>query len=1454
MNHTYRIVFNRSAGLWQVASEHARGQGKGGCRRSRSARGRLPLMAVLLMALGAAAEAQAGPMVTLTGDTTFGPYSGPGLTVLAPLSVGISGVGTLTVADGGLLTLAPGNTLSLADSASAHGTINIGAATGAAPAGAGFLATSQLVFGAGTGTLNFNTSDVHDFGAALVSSGAGTHQLNHYAGTTRLLGDSSGFAGNTTVSGGNLQILNRLGTTEGRIDTGAVFGATAAVTVSGAGAAWENSGNVFVGGTGSGKLAVEAGGLVSNQFGTVNAMLGDAAEVTVSGAGARWLNSAALSVAKDGGKGTVSVRQGGYLSSTDGYIGSLTGSNGNVTVSGGTWSNAGFLRVGEVSGLGTLAIGPGGLVSNTDSYIGSMNGTGNVIVSGVGASWNNTGALNLGFGQSIIFGTGSLTIADAGTVNVGTGGTGVVALAKEGVFPGLGTTGTINIGGQTSQAAAAAGTLNASAIEFGKGNATLNFNHTDSGYRFLVPLKSTGNGIHQLNQLAGSTFMAGDSSGFKGVTKVSGGKLTVTGKLGGSADVSGGALQYGDGALGSANSLTGDLKVTGTGSTLSVQGPATLAVAGDVNMADNTVLDIGAGSGAWSLQAGSVTLGNGVAFKVSGIHGTSRPQTILIDTSTGISGDFGSVSVGGFAGAVDYISVRTSKSADNRQYLASLDLSWTASNASSHGTFTLSNPTDRFVVGVDLADQQANAATGWNGRSLTKAGAGTLVLSGNNTYSGGTTITGGTLQVGRDANLGAASGGLTLRGGTLATTASFDTARAVTLAQAGRFEVDAGTSLGLTGTVSGAGALSKSGAGTLILSGSNSYGGGTVISGGRLQVASDANLGAPSGGLSFNGGTLATTGSFDTARAVVLTGTGSFDVAANTTLGLNGALSGGGALVKNGAGTLRLSGDGSGFTGSTTVNSGRLALNGKLGGAISIGAGGVLGGVGTVGSGAGSAVTVTAGGTLSPGNSIGTLTIDGDLVVENGARFAVETNPQGSDADLVRVTGNARLNGGSVAHIGAAGNYGLRSVYTILSADGTLSGQFGSVTSDFAFLQPRLAYDYGAGRVSLELTRNGATMASAAATRNQRAAAGAIDGIGMTAGSRIYDAVALLPNDKELLRSSFDQLSGEIHASAQTVLMEDSRYVRDAASERLRSAAGAVGASSAPVLASTGNGAGLAAATVMGPASWIQGLGSWRHIDGDGNAAQVQSSTGGFLMGVDAPVSNAWRLGLMAGYSRTDFDVRDRSSSGDSDNYHLGAYGGGQWGALGLRGGLAYSWHDIATRRSVAMPGFADRLKANYDGGTTQAFADLSYRIDTPRVAFEPFASLAYVNLKTDGYTESGGAAALRAKGQTTETTFSTLGSRVMSGFELGGVQATVRGSLGWRYAFGDLNPLATQSFAVGQAFTVAGVPIAKNSAVIEAGLDLRISPTASFDLSYQGQIASSGQDHGVRAGLSIRF
>lgn len=109
--------------------------------------------------------------------------------------------------------------------------------------------------------------------------------------------------------------------------------------------------------------------------------------------------------------------------------------------------------------------------------------------------------------------------------------------------------------------------------------------------------------------------------------------------------------------------------------------------------------------------------------------------------------------------------------------------------------------------------------------------------------------------------------------------------------------------------------------------------------------------------------------------------------------------------------------------------------------------------------------------------------------------------------------------------------------------------------------------------------------------------------------------------------------------------------------------------------------------------------------------SEIGPCTGSLLIGADRLVGD-WRLGLLAGYSHSSFDADDRFSLGSTDNYHVGVYGGTQWGTLAVRTGVAYAWHD-KTSRAAVMPGFSDSLSADYMAGTLQAFGELGYGFDT---------------------------------------------------------------------------------------------------------------------------------------------
>jgi outer membrane autotransporter protein len=389
----------------------------------------------------------------------------------------------------------------------------------------------------------------------------------------------------------------------------------------------------------------------------------------------------------------------------------------------------------------------------------------------------------------------------------------------------------------------------------------------------------------------------------------------------------------------------------------------------------------------------------------------------------------------------------------------------------------------------------------------------------------------------------------------------------------------------------------------------------------------------------------------------------------------------------------------------------------------------------------------------------------------------------------------------------------------------------------------------------------------ASATANQFATAVALDTLPQSGASlALYNALLFLTSEAEA-QSAFDQLSGEAYASTKGMFIEQSGLIRTAMIDRLRASFGAVAASSAPVIAyaaPSGLGAteaGMALKAVAAPATtenfamWTTGFGSWGELDGNGNAASLSSSTGGFLIGADATISASWRVGVTGGYSYTDFDVDDRASSGDSENWHIGVYGGNQWGPLGLRTGIAYSFHDVETSRAVGFTGYSDYLTGSYDAGTFQAFGELGYRMDTAfAVAFEPFANLAYVSLHTDGFGETGGAAALASDSSTTDTSFTTLGLRASTQMLLGSAATTLRGALGWRHAFGDVVPVATQSFLGSDSFTVSGTPIAEDAALIEAGLDVAIGASVTLGAAYTGQFGDGVTQNGFNATLKVSF
>ncbi|WP_202359070.1 autotransporter outer membrane beta-barrel domain-containing protein [Mesorhizobium sp. 113-3-3] len=740
--------------------------------------------------------------------------------------------------------------------------------------------------------------------------------------------------------------------------------------------------------------------------------------------------------------------------------------------------------------------------------------------------------------------------------------------------------------------------------------------------------------------------------------------------------------------------------------------------------------------------------------------------------------------------------------------------------------------------------------------AIIKTGAGTLVLTNNNSFGSGARIEEGTIRVTADYALGV--GPITFNGGTLQAGANLTLPNvSILFGAAGGtidtngFDVSTTASMGDDSTPSGT--FTKTGAGTLTVdgfSGNNTYATATNVAQGTLKAGLITNIFSANSAYTIESGATLDLNNFDQAIGS-LAGAGAVNAGSGrlTTGGNNrstvfsGVITGTNGLIKDGTGTFELSGS-SPLSGGVEVKAGTLLVSGSLGDAgITVDSGATLGGGGTVG-------VLDTFGTVAPGkNAIGTLSVDYSVQFRAGSTYAVELNSTGL-SDLIHASGAATIDSGAgltVSNIGL-GDLVAGTRYTVLEA-ASVSGTFTLVGDPQVSAFVRLSTTSDATHAYVDVTQT-QTFAAAGVTPNQIATA---DGLESAGSSALVSAVLALPSDAAA-QAAFDQLSGEIHASAKGMLLQDSRLLQDAVTARLRGAFGDSGkTASLPVMAYGEDGIQPMAADTDRFAIWSQGFGSWGGTDSDGNAAAFDRSTGGLLVGADG-LAGAWRIGVVGGYSRTSFDADDRNSSGDSDNYHLGLYGGTNWGAIAFRTGAAYTWHRISTSRSVAFQGFADSLSADYDAATAQAFGELAYKTDAGPFAFEPFANLAYVNLHTDGFAERGGAAALTSGSSTSDATFTTLGVRASTDITLGGVAATARGMLGWRHAFGDVTPLSSVAFAGGDSFTIAGAPIARDAMLVEAGFDVQLARNATLGLSYAGQFGADAFDNGFKANLGIKF
>ncbi len=652
--------------------------------------------------------------------------------------------------------------------------------------------------------------------------------------------------------------------------------------------------NNLAGGSISANTAVQFHGN-NNKLANAGAILGDTNGVTINGSGNTLTSQGKIT----GGINAILINSGSKnntltLNTGTEISGSITDDNNSAS------ANNNLILDGE----GTLGSSISGLNSVTSSGDWTLSGaTMNLSGTTNSALWVKSGTLILNGAMT----AKGATVDSGTTLQIGNGGT--------------------------------LGAFNGDIVD----NGTLTFNRSDAAAYGSV-ISGSGNVVKQ----GGGELTLSNNNSYSGGTTIAEGTLTATaGGALGSGNIDNRAYLKLDAASASDPFIVADL-TTHSGATVEIGAGSTLQ-ANTLTQQDGSTLtaDLTATSGP-AIRAKNVNLDGtlNVASPASQEPIRSTDDLIslaLIESDNAISGDFDDITINGNAMNPDaFITVVGQKNVNDTHYDLVETLTWYADrdNAAidAHGTFNLADADDSFTVNTVLENVDANS--GWNGQSLTKTGAGTLILNAENTYTGSTTISEGTLIA---TNVEALGTGNVTDNATLEmnTGGDFDNA------------------------ISGSGQVVKSGDETLTLSGANSYTGGTTISGGTLVASNVEALGTGditdnatlelnaggdfanniggtgsvvksgdetltlSGANSYTGGTTISGGTLVASNVEAL-GTG--DVTDNATLELNtggdfdNAISGSGQVVKSGDKTLTLSGINS-YTGGTTISGGTLVAS-----------------------------------------------------------------------------------------------------------------------------------------------------------------------------------------------------------------------------------------------------------------------------------------------------------------------------------------------------------------------------------------------------------------------------------------------------------------------------------------------------------------------------------------------
>jgi uncharacterized protein with beta-barrel porin domain len=666
-------------------------------------------------------------------------------------------------------------------------------------------------------------------------------------------------------------------------------------------------------------------------------------------------------------------------------------------------------------------------------------------------------------------------------------------------------------------------------------------------------------------------------------------------------------------------------------------------------------------------------------------------------------------------------------------------------------------------------------------------------------------------------------------------------------------------------------AINKTGVGMLVLNTTNTFVGNIGIAAGTLAVANATNLGNANNGVFISDGAtfaVTATATFANTHAFTVAGNSMFDIAAGTTSTIQGAISGGGNLVKADTGTLVLSATNA-YSGGTTVNAGTLQLGAAnalpSAGLVSVASGATLnlngfnhtfsslGGAGTV-TGANSTIATS----FNPGNGTpgSSMAIVGNLAFLSGAQYVVQLNP--ATASFAAVTGAANLTNATVSATFTNGTF-ISKQYTILSATGGVNGTFtGLVNANLpAGFTSALSYDGNDAFLNLALIMSTPSAMTSSLNVNQQNVANAL--------ANSFNVVGGIPTlFGGLTPAGLTQVSGETTTgSQQTTFNAMTQFMGvmtdpfiAGRGDAVSAGTGATGYAEEP-LAYAGkrnpNDALGAIYTKAQPAPlfsptwsvWAAGFGGSETTNGNTalGSNNTTSSIFGSAVGADYRFSPYTIAGFSMAGGGTSFSVAN-GGSGRSDLFQAGGFVRHAVGPAYISGALAYGWQNITTNRTVTVAGI-DQLRAQFDANSYSGRVESGYRYASPwlSVGITPYAAAQFTTFELPAYAESAvsgaNTLALNFGSQSVTDSRTELGFRSDKSFALTNAILTLRSRIAWAYDF-DPNRSAAATFQSlpGASFVVNGATQAHNSALTTASAEWKWINGWSAAATFEGEFS----------------